>query len=91
MDNLEFDLESDINVSFYNKDNYDDFASASEDGADYHTASRISLYRLSGLHDLLDLSSTISRCSGAGNYVPVVQATNGKFYDVEDVIGLLDV
>jgi len=84
-----FDLEKDMTVAFYNKDNYGTVRDAINNGALYHVNSCISLWGKSGVHDLIELANTMSICVGIGSYVPVIKAKNGEFYDAFEVLELV--
>jgi hypothetical protein len=86
---VKFDLEKDITVAFYDKDAYQTVKEAIINGALYHVISCISLWGKSGVHDLIDLANTMSKCSGMGNYVAVIKAIDGQFYDATQVLDLV--
>jgi len=77
------DDEECIRPAFYNPDNYDNPQAAQKLGALYKTNSEISLYGMSGLHDLYDITHTASKCLGLSLCLAIWH--QGEYVDAEDI------
>ena len=83
---IKFDTEAPIVAVFINRDNYDTFAAAADEGAVYSVPSAIDLYGLSGLLDLQEIVDALLDCIGCSTgYTVFVNTKNHGYQPLADV------